>query len=641
MTSTKRRGGHKTRLTKLINTSYDDISSEDPHCATLELNLQEILRQKDIITNYDNIILDELEDESLIVTEIDTASDYMITVEAAVKLIRKTLDNLLPSTPRHGTAKSVQLPQIQLIKFSGDSLQWPKFWDLYRSSIHNRTDLSGATKFHYLVTQLTGEAEQLMAGFDHTDGEYSEAVKLLTETYGKPQRIIQARLHALFDLTKPNSNSKDLSRFRSLYEGHLRGLKSLGADVNAAGYVFCELLIRKLPNKIRDNLNRANKSDFWNLDDLRREIDIEIGHLQSLEPETLSHDSQNNTPMPTAVFNTSTYSSANSNTINSNTNSNSNANSNYSYARKCNFCYSAHASVQCTKYVSVNSRRARVNELKLCFNCLKGNHMSNNCNNDGRCRKCKSKHHTAICTKTIDASINQKVHANVNTNSNSGTNVQSNSINVRSTVPNTLNAMTTLSVNNSSVNSCTNILPTACLAVVHNYSNSTSNVKAILDSGSQRTFILRTVCNNLHLPVVGRVNLSIDGFNSIGNNKTYDITEFHVTTSDGLIKMSAVIIDSLPSRIDMTGRSEVVNKLKSKGILLADPTVDSDTVNDIGMLVGVDYFFSLLGASPSENGLYTMPSRIGTIIGGPLINNSNTSCNHVTFCELIPILTIL
>lgn len=51
-----------------------------------------------------------------------------------------------------------------------------------------------------------------------------------------------------------------MRKFRSLYEGHLRGLKSLGADVDSAGYVFSELLIKKLPTKVSDNLNRAQKS---------------------------------------------------------------------------------------------------------------------------------------------------------------------------------------------------------------------------------------------------------------------------------------------------------------------------------------------------------------------------------------------
>ena len=221
------------------------------------------------------------------------------------------------------------------MEFSGDPLQWPKFWDLFRNSIHNRTDLSGATKFYYLITQLKGEAEQLMQGFDHTDGEYDEAVKLLTETYGKTQRLIQARLHALFDLDLPQANAKDLCQFRSLYEEHLRGLKSLGADIDNAGYVFSELLVRKLPTKIRDNLNRAHKSDFWTLEDLRKEIDVEIGHLQCLETNSSQPSGDFRPLTSTAVFKTG----------------------NYTYS--CLLCEQKHSIFNCAKY-NVSSRRARI-----------------------------------------------------------------------------------------------------------------------------------------------------------------------------------------------------------------------------------------------------------------------------------------
>ena len=58
----------------------------------------------------------------------------------------------------------------------------------------------------------------IRACFDHTDGEYEEAIKLLTQTsYGKTQRLIQARLHATFDLDPPSPTAKGLGKFRSLF----------------------------------------------------------------------------------------------------------------------------------------------------------------------------------------------------------------------------------------------------------------------------------------------------------------------------------------------------------------------------------------------------------------------------------------
>ena len=45
--------------------------------------------------------------------------------------------------------------------------------------------------------------------------------------------------------------------------------------------VFTAMLIRKLFIKTKNIIERAAKSDFWELYELRNAIDVEIGHLQT------------------------------------------------------------------------------------------------------------------------------------------------------------------------------------------------------------------------------------------------------------------------------------------------------------------------------------------------------------------------
>ena len=118
----------------------------------------------------------------------------------------------------------MKLPSITLKKFGGDPIEWPAFWDLFRTSIHDRAELGAAAKFHYLVSQLESDAAMLLADFYHTETGYSEAVALLHSTYGKPKLSVQARLNAIFDLEPPLPTPQSLSRFRSQYEGHLLSL---------------------------------------------------------------------------------------------------------------------------------------------------------------------------------------------------------------------------------------------------------------------------------------------------------------------------------------------------------------------------------------------------------------------------------
>ena len=181
-------------------------------------------------------------------------------------------------------SESVKLPTIRLRTFNGSPLEWQCFWDLFKSSVHDRNDLAESAKFYYLSSQLVGDAALLLANFDHTENSYAEAVDLLQNTFGKKKIIIEARINALFDLKPPRATHAELGNFRSQYEGHIRGLKSLGANITDAGYVYAAILLRKLPADVMNNINRASGSDeVWTLDRLRTSIEQEIEYLRAVE----------------------------------------------------------------------------------------------------------------------------------------------------------------------------------------------------------------------------------------------------------------------------------------------------------------------------------------------------------------------
>ncbi|KAA0200953.1 hypothetical protein HAZT_HAZT003521 [Hyalella azteca] len=243
---------------------------------------EEIQRQKEIITDMDIKIQETISEEDDLNAEISTSSELNMEINKALACINAKLT--LSKELAKPNIKTVKLPNISLIKFTGDPLQWSNFWDLFKTSIHERTDIAAPAKFHYLTSQLSGAAANLLAGFDNTEASYHEAVSLLESTYGKKRILIQARLDAILDLPSPTPTVADISEFRSQYEGHLRSLKSLGCNIVEAGYVFAEILMRKLPRETRDHLNRAHKSSTtWELEDLRAAITTELEHLTAYE----------------------------------------------------------------------------------------------------------------------------------------------------------------------------------------------------------------------------------------------------------------------------------------------------------------------------------------------------------------------
>ena len=72
------------------------------------------------------------------------------------------------------------------------------------------------------------------------------------------------------------------------------------------------------------------------------------------------------------------------------------------YIKLSQLCNENHFAINCTKYKTVDSKRARVSELKLCFNCLRGKHTANNCRTEGKCKRCSGKHHTSICRSNFN-----------------------------------------------------------------------------------------------------------------------------------------------------------------------------------------------------------------------------------------------
>ena len=291
--------------------------------------------------------------------------------------------------------------------------------------------------------------------------------------YGKPKRIIQAHLHAIFYLKLPHATSLDLSQFRSVYEGHLRGLKTLGVNISESGYVFAALLILKLPLKIRDNINRAAKSDFRKLEQLRAAIDIEIGHLQSTE---ISDNSINDKTILSSNCEKQARYSSGTAIFNVTTNS-----------RKCPLCDSNHSVFNCEKFKSVDLKRQRISQLKMCFNCLRVGHIASNCTNAGRCKTCHRKHHSSICVNTSEKGIyrgNNVRHATA-TNISAPLFSAARTSETSTTVPQEAETSTATSlVGNSSNNNLSVALPRAVVAI--SVGNRTFKKRLMLDQGSQR-----------------------------------------------------------------------------------------------------------------------------------------------------------
>ena len=83
----------------------------------------------------------------------------------------------------------MKLPKLSLPTFDGDILKWQEFWDVYSTAVHEQ-DIPDVTKFNYLKGSIRSAAATAISGISVTNDNYSSAVKISQDKFGKKENII-------------------------------------------------------------------------------------------------------------------------------------------------------------------------------------------------------------------------------------------------------------------------------------------------------------------------------------------------------------------------------------------------------------------------------------------------------------------
>ena len=79
-----------------------------------------------------------------------------------------------------------RLPPLELFKFTGKPIEWPKFIERFRDQIHNKTTLTDSDRMSYLFQNLSGEAKKAIESLGVTGHSYPTALKTLKRQFGNP-----------------------------------------------------------------------------------------------------------------------------------------------------------------------------------------------------------------------------------------------------------------------------------------------------------------------------------------------------------------------------------------------------------------------------------------------------------------------
>lgn len=596
----RKRASIKSRLTifkNFINNLEQGIPLNDAYIIELEERVSKITGLIDEFENIQMKIEGIVENPELEIThreEFDKAffsaiaAGKKLIADAQAKTAKTNLNNQLSSQSSASVSdpdsrlKGIKLPIIELPKFDGRYEFWLEFRNTYQSLIHDNESISDIQRFHYLRSSLIGSAIQVIQSLEFTPTNYAVAWDILCKRYDNYRLLVHNHVKALFNLEPVSKESS--SKIRKLIDEvlkHLRALDTLKEPTSHWDTLIIYLITTKLDKvTIREWEEYKADIEIPSLDNLLQFLRSRADLLETLEVGNIDKDKENKVK--------------------------SNMRSLISVKDACICCDGDHITRDCKEFLklSVNERIVRAQGAKLCLNCLRKGHFSRFCKSSS-CRKCRRRHHTLLHHERPNE---------VSTDSHKNAQV----------LPITEVPSTTLSA--SSVKQV--LLSTASILIFDSHEQP-HNVRALLDCGSQSSFITTSICRVLQLELE-TVNLSVSGLTQqISHSQSKCIVKICCNRGSFISKLPCFLLPQITGDLP-NFRFDSTDLHIPSNIRLADP--DFNIPGPVDILIGADLFWSLIGVGQIKlgpNQPILQKTKLGWIISGPvgLSYSNKVVCN--------------
>ena len=183
------------------------------------------------------------------------------------------------------------MPKLQLPSFDGNFKDWSAFWDSFDSAINSNQALTPIERFSYLRASLRASAAATINGLSVSSANYEAAVALLKESYGDPQKIINAHMDALVNLPIVE-NACDLKAVRHLYdevEANVQALSALACKAEEYGGLLLLLIFHKIPEEIRLGICNKVSKENWNLEAVLKELKQQLANRERCDYSAVTH----------------------------------------------------------------------------------------------------------------------------------------------------------------------------------------------------------------------------------------------------------------------------------------------------------------------------------------------------------------
>ena len=366
------------------------------------------------------------------------------------------------------------------------------------------------------------------------------------------------------------------------------------------GGLLTSILMNKLPPEIRLLISRELTKEKWDMERVMkiigREVDARERSSASCSPNVLSRK-----PLPRVPPTAATLVASNSG------------------PPRCAYCEQGHQSSSCAAVADINARKEVLRKSGRCYVCLRKYHISRNCRSTVNCSRCRGRHHVTICPRMTPRSSNDP----------------------NTPIPGAQGGLSPLpgnmqgSTNTLYVDAQTPVLLQTARLQLYNLSDTRVPpicvaVRAIMDSGSQRTYVTSQVRERLNPPTKRTESLRIKTFGSTeGQDTVCEAVELGLLTRDGeTLKLTAMVVPficnpltSQPIRQSKEGYDHLL------GLDLAD-SAEIEDVLQIDVLIGSDVYWNLVTGRVlrGRSGPMAIHTKVGWVLSAP-VDRQETSAN--------------
>ncbi|UYV69015.1 KLHL10 [Cordylochernes scorpioides] len=585
-------------------------------------------RRQNTAEKYDyktnQILLDDPRStEAQINDEMELCETYSLQVGIVAQKVKEyesklaaPCDDKMSQSSTSDVKRQIKLPKFELKKYTDESL-------------------SDVDKFEYLIQSMVvgSKAHRLVTSFPLTQKNYNKVIGDLKDRFGDRDMLTELYVRKLLKLViaSARSEKRTLAQLYDDLVAHLHSLGSLGVDTKSGGGAFLYPLVESsLPlelikiwqrsrtpfkerdySEIEEGIEHSGAEAFDKLEGLIEFLKQEVKNAERIsfvaegfEPSLpLKQGKRENNPPKIHTASALFVGKTN---------------------LPCLFCdKDNHLSQNCFKAAKMleSDRLKRVQDAKVCFKCLRKNHLKKDCGSFVRCKRCQGPHFEIMCRGTSHSQESLNWRSDNRSHNSLAEQNEGNSEPV------------TAMANQV----CTNNISLMTLIVKIKGPKRSKMVRVLLDSGSQKSYIRRSLAKELDLPKVGEVKLNkfLFGGQTTGE-KAHSIFYFQLDNVDEgkAFKMEALEETIICGNISPVETGPRQWELDKKGITLTK--VDNNKT-EIDILIGGDYYGQLLTGKIEQlaGGL----TAIQTVLGWTLIGNTSSERPETSAQMVITLLT--